>query len=61
MVLLGCGGFWKVAMSMTGENLVKEEFGPPAENGTGDGDQEETGDEVIAILRPCSSKWLCEV
>ena len=43
---------------MTGENLVKEEFGPPAENGTGDGDQEETGDEVIAILLPCSSKWL---
>jgi hypothetical protein len=34
-------------MSMTGENLVKDELGPPAEKGTGNGDHEETGEEVI--------------
>ena len=44
-VLLGCGGFWN-EKSMTGENLVKDEFGPPPVNGIGDGDQDDTGDEV---------------
>ena len=47
LFLLGCGGLWNGEMSMTGENLVKEELGPPAENGTGEGDQDETGDDVI--------------
>ena len=61
LFLLGCGGLWKAEMSMIGENLVKDEFGPPAENGTGEGDQDDTGDDAICSLRPCSSKWLCEV
>ena len=33
-------------MSITGENLVKDEFGPPPENGTGEGVHIDTGDDV---------------